>query len=194
MTADWKQVTRLDRSSLVTWLLSSKPDHVHWTGNEWLGLLQLFTMRLTQEGAEVSFAEWPSHSNAYDVLLRRTQHANGIDAHEAAVRRLLLTSIALSHAGPTREVALLDPGHAIAAFRASLPMPTEVAVRVAPQWRELAPDDLRRLFRAAGLVTAAGALKPYLDTSDPGSRGFAADLAVWECDVLVHLRSAPPSS
>ncbi|MEU8185603.1 hypothetical protein AB0B85_33125 [Micromonospora sp. NPDC049044] len=193
MTADWEQVTRLDRSGLVTWLLSAEPDHVQWTGNEWLGVLQLFTTQLTQEGAEVSPVAWRTHSVAYDVVLRRTQDTNGIDEHEAAVRRLLLTSVALGHARPTPEVALLDPRHAIAAFRACLPMPTEVAVRVAPQWRELAPADLRRLVRAAGLVTAAGALKPYLDESDPGSSDFAAELAVWERDVLVQLRSGPPS-
>jgi hypothetical protein len=191
VTADWKRVTRRDRSSLVTWLRSSEPHDVRWTGNEWLGVLQLFTMRLTQEGSEVAPAEWPAHSAAYDVLLDRTRHASGIDAREAVVRRLLLTAAALTHTRPTREVALLDPRHAITAFNAALPMQTAEAVRVAPQWRSLVPDDMRRLVRAAGLVTAAGGLKPYLDETDPGSAAFAADLTVWERSVLTHLRSEP---
>ncbi|MEU8330938.1 hypothetical protein [Micromonospora sp. NPDC048839] len=191
MTADWAQVTRLDRSSLVTWLRSSEPHDVRWTGNEWLGVLQLFTMRLTQEGAEVAPAEWPAHSTAFDVLLDGTQRADGIDAREAVVRRLLLTATALTHTRPTREVALLDPRHAITAFNAVLPVRTAEAARVAPRWRSLAPEDMRGLFRAAGLVTAARALKPYLDETDAGNRAFAADLAAWERDVLVHLRSEP---
>ncbi|MEV7990132.1 hypothetical protein [Micromonospora sp. NPDC085948] len=194
MSADWKQVTRLDRSSLVTWLRSSEPHDVQWTGNEWLGVLQLFTWHLSQEGAEVAPAEWPAYSAAYDVLLDRTQRVDGIDAREAAVRRLLLTAVALTHTVPTREVALLDPRHAIDAFNAALPMRTAEAARVAPQWRLLGPEDMRRLVRAAGLVTAARALKPYLDETDAGSRAFAAELAAWERDVLVHLRSELPPS
>ena len=95
-------------------------------------MLQLFTMRLTQEGSEVAPAPWPAHSAAYDVLLDRTQLADGIDAREAVVRRLLLTTAALTHTRPIREVALLDPRRAITASNAALPMQTAEAVRVAP--------------------------------------------------------------
>ncbi|MFF0155606.1 hypothetical protein [Micromonospora sp. NPDC005203] len=72
-------------------------------------------------------------------------------------------------------------------------MRTAEAARVAPQWRLLGPEDMRRLVRAAGLVCAARALKPYLDETDAGSRA-AAELAAWERDVLVHLRSDLPPS
>ncbi|MFF0155607.1 hypothetical protein [Micromonospora sp. NPDC005203] len=49
------------------------------TGNGWLGVLQLFTWRLSQEGAEVAPAEWPAYSAAYGVLLDQTQRVDGID-------------------------------------------------------------------------------------------------------------------
>ncbi|WP_431935110.1 hypothetical protein [Micromonospora sp. RP3T] len=194
MTADWKQVTRLDLSGLVTWLRSTEPEHVRWTGNEWLGVLELLTAYLTDQGAEAPAPDWPALSAAYDVALERARAADGIDEREAVVRRLLVTAAVVDRAHHDPSVPLRDPRFALAGLPAVMPMSTPEAVEVAPRWRELAPDEMRRLLRAAGLVTAAGALAPHLTDADPATRALVAELETWERNVLTHLRSGRPSA
>ncbi|WBB70423.1 hypothetical protein [Micromonospora sp. WMMD812] len=193
MTADWLEVTRLDLSGLVTWLRSPEPGDVRWTGNEWLGVLKVFTMRLTQRAPDVAAGELAACSAAYDIVLDRTLRADGIDAREAAVRRILLTAVVLDHVPAEPAVPLRDPRVALAAFRAALPMSAAEAVEMAPRWRELDPDEMRRLWRAAGLVTSVRALRPHLTSADPESRAVLHDLAIWEEQVLPHLRGERPA-
>ncbi|PTA46877.1 hypothetical protein [Micromonospora sp. RP3T] len=194
MIADWKQVTRLDLSGLVTWLRSTAPEHVRWTGNEWLGVLERLTAYLTDEVAGAPVPDWPALSAAYDVVLARARAAGGIDEREAVVRRLLVTAAAVDRAHRDPSIPLLDPRFALAGLAAVMPMSTPEAVEVAPRWRELAPDEMRRLLRAAGLVTAAGMLAPHLADADPGTRDLVAELETWERNVLTHLRSERPSA
>jgi hypothetical protein len=183
-----RDLARLHRQQLVDWLLSAEVENVVWDGQDWLGLLQLFTVRLTSEAPLIENRDWMACSLAYDVAAERAVRTGGIGAHERAVRLINVIGAILERISPDFEVPLRNPRLAADTLVAALPIRGVEAAERAQRWRELPHADVLPIVRGAGLVGSSLWLIPHLDTDEAQGEALA-EIVVWRDGVLPALRS-----
>ncbi|MFE2728155.1 hypothetical protein [Kitasatospora sp. NPDC059327] len=119
---------------------------------QWLGVVELLTMRLTGECGGLSAESWATCSRALAYALEAAVASGSIDHHETVIRRLNLSAALLQRVSPNVEVDILDPNRVIEIFLGEISMSAEEARDVSIDWRSRDIADIRRLRTAKGLV------------------------------------------
>lgn len=123
--------------------------------DQWLGVVQLLGTRLVEEGRGLGAGQWPAAAAAYRYALESALGAGAITAEEVVLRRLNLSAALLREVAPDPAVDLLDPGAAAELALRALPLPIDDARRLAPRWRELDIEQIRKLRLAKNLLRPA---------------------------------------
>jgi hypothetical protein len=119
------------------------------TGQEWLGVLYVFTRHLTEAPTDVADDDWADLARAYDTALRMSPYHR----FDAVAHRFNLISVLLRSLPPRTDVSLLDPDGAAHLLFEVLPMSREEAVRLSADWRREDIDDIRRLRWIKNMLT-----------------------------------------
>ncbi|MFC8453853.1 hypothetical protein [Kitasatospora sp. NPDC057223] len=119
---------------------------------QWLGVVELLTLRLTDECDQLSVESWATCSRALAYTLEAAVDSGSIDHHEAVVRRLNLSAALLRRFPPNMEIDLLNPNRVVEVFFGEISMSTEEAREKSVDWRNQDIADIRRLRIARGLV------------------------------------------
>ncbi|MFD8965406.1 hypothetical protein ACFV0C_10435 [Streptomyces sp. NPDC059568] len=94
---------------------------------QWLGVVELMTMRLTDECDSLSAESWATCSSAFAYALEAAVASDSIDQRESVIRRLNLSVSLLQRVPPNPEVDILNPGRLIDLLFQELPMSVEEA-------------------------------------------------------------------
>jgi hypothetical protein len=148
---------------------------------EWLGVVELLTMRLTEGSGDVAVEDWGTCSAAMAYVLGAAVASGGFDRRESVIRRLNLSVALLQNVAPNAEVDILNPDLVLELMFQELPLSAGEARRLSADWRSLDISQIRRLRVAKNLVSPALALARVA----PGAK-LAGRLRAWE-DVMPSL-------
>lgn len=165
----------LDLRSLSAVLAAHSP-MVHELGRgQWLGVVELMTMRLTDECSSLSAESWVTCASALAYALEAAVASGSIDQRESVIRRLNLSVALLQWVPPNPEVDILNPGHQIDLLFQELPMSVEEARDLSADWRTLNIAKIRLLRAVKNLVSPALSLAKKVPEEDHDGR-----LKAWE--------------
>ncbi|MFE7635883.1 hypothetical protein ACFU7Z_17820 [Kitasatospora sp. NPDC057518] len=152
MGTELDELVRLDLHALSETLASHSPGVVELGAGEWLGVVELLTMRLTDECGGLSADAWRACSSSITYALDAAVATGSIDHREAVIRRLNLSAALLQRVPVDAEVDLLDPNRIMETFLGEIPISIEEARELSTDWRGRDLADIRRLRAAKSLV------------------------------------------
>ncbi|MEU2134583.1 hypothetical protein [Streptomyces sp. NPDC018352] len=145
----------LDLRSLSEVLATHAPAVPGLGRGQWLGVVELMTMRLTDECGSLSAESWATCASALAYALEAAVASGAISRSESVIRRLNLSVALLERVPPNPEVDILNPGHLIDLLFQELPMSAEEARDWSVDWRGLDISQIRLLRLAKNLVSPA---------------------------------------
>jgi hypothetical protein len=146
-------LTALDLQSLAEVLASHAPAQSDLAAGQWLGVVELLTMRLTQGFGDLSTEYWDMCSSAFGYTLDSAVASGAIDYRESLIRRMNLSLVLLQKNPPSTRVDLLNPDLLIGLLLPELPMSAEEAGTMSADWRSLDISQIRALRMAKNLVS-----------------------------------------
>ena len=152
MTARLDEVVELDLRGLSETLAARTPGTSELGPGQWLGVVELLTLRLTDECDGLSAESWATCSTALAYALEAAVTSGSIDHHETVIRRLNLSAALLQRVSPNVEVDILDPNRVIEVFLHEISISPEEAQQLSIDWQRRDIVDIRRLRTAKGLV------------------------------------------
>lgn len=158
--SEFEDLLELDLRQLSAALSAGRLSEEELEQNQWIGLIELLTMRLVDACEELSAEDWAGCSTALDYVLRTAEKRKAIDREEEVVRRLNLSAALMRHVAPRSGVDFLDPDHAVGLLLRELPVSADEARDMAARWRDLEINQIRRLRSAKNL------LSPVVDIMD----------------------------
>lgn len=165
----------LDLGSLSEVLAAHAPTVPELSRGQWLGVVELITMRLTDECGSLSAESRATCSLALAYALEAAMASGSIDERESVIRRLNL-SVALLQRIPSNDATdILDPIHLIDLLFQALPMSIEEARDLSADWRALDIAQIRLLRSVKNLVSPALSLARLVCREDVDGR-----LKPWE--------------
>ncbi|MBT2472817.1 hypothetical protein J7E97_34455 [Streptomyces sp. ISL-66] len=150
-----KDLALLDLRSLSEALASHSPAVSELPAGQWLGVVELLTLRLTDECADLPAESWVTCSNALAYTLEAAMNSGSIDHHESVIRRLNIAVSLFMKIPPNAEVDILDPTHLVDLLFQELPMSADQALGLAENWRSLDITQIRSLRAAKNLLSPA---------------------------------------
>ncbi|WP_405821346.1 hypothetical protein OG241_35805 [Streptomyces sp. NBC_01390] len=165
----------LDLQSLTELLVSRTPTVSELSSGQWLGVVELMTMRLTDECGSLSVDSWRTCASALEYALEAAVTSGAIDRRESVIRRLNLAVVLLQRVPPNPEIEILNPSHLISLLFQELPMSVEEARDMSTDWRALDIVQIRRLRAAKNLVSPALRLAKMMSGGNLDGR-----LEAWE--------------
>ncbi|GGK25362.1 hypothetical protein GCM10011583_66690 [Streptomyces camponoticapitis] len=165
----------LDLRSLSEILASRAPAVPELGRGEWLGVLELMTMRLTDECGSLSVESWVTCSLAHEYALEAAMVSGSIDQRESVIRRLHLSVALLQQVPPNAEVGILNPSHLLDLLFQELPMSAEEARDLSVDWRALDIGQIRLLRAVKNLISPALGLVRVVPREEGNGR-----LRAWE--------------
>ncbi|MFJ9428085.1 hypothetical protein ACIRQY_00350 [Streptomyces sp. NPDC101490] len=142
---------------------------------QWLGVVELMTMRLTDECGSLKAESWAASSSALAYALEAAVTSGSIDQRESVIRRLNLSVALLQQVPPNVEVDILNPGHLIDLLFQELPMSADEARNLSVDWRSLDIAQIRILRAVKNLVSPALSLARLASKGEVDGR-----LKAWE--------------
>ncbi|MFD8419534.1 hypothetical protein [Streptomyces sp. NPDC059466] len=134
-------------------LASHTPAQAELTAGQWLGVVELLTMRLTHEFGDLPSERREICSSAFGHALDSAVASGAIDYRESLIRRTNLSLVLLQDTPPDTSVDLLNPGPLIELLLLEVPMPAEEAGAMSADWRSLDISRIRDLRMAKNLVS-----------------------------------------
>ena len=174
-------LTSLDLRSLAEVLASHAPAQAELVPGQWLGIVELLTMHLTEGFDDLPTELWSTCSEACGYALETAVASGAIDYRESVIRRLNLALPLLQKAPPNAEFDVLNPDHLVDLLLQELPISAEEARTLLVDWRSLDTSQIRLLRAAKNLVSPGLAI--FRLTS---GKGFDPRLRAWE-EVLPSL-------
>ncbi|MFJ9823668.1 hypothetical protein ACIRSU_04730 [Streptomyces sp. NPDC101160] len=151
-------LTSLDLGSLAEVLASRTLTRAELGPGQWLGVVELLTMRLADGFGELSTELWGTCSAALTYALETAVASGAIDHRESVIRRLNLSLALLQKVRPNAGLDILDPRQLIEILLEELPMSAEEARTLSTDWRSLDISQIRRLRAAKNLLSPGLAL------------------------------------
>jgi hypothetical protein len=145
----------LDLRSLVRILTASVDTCKDLKPSEWLGVVELLTMRVVEECDGLSGEQLSMCSVALAQAFEGAVAAGVIDPLELVVRRLNLSAALFQRIAPNSEVDMLNPNNMLELLFGSLPMSVDEARRLSADWRVLDISQIRHLRVVKNLVSPA---------------------------------------
>ncbi|MFJ1973318.1 hypothetical protein ACIO93_32150 [Streptomyces sp. NPDC087903] len=145
----------LDLRSLTEALAMHQPTIPELGPGQWLGVVELLTMRMTDECGDLLADSWVTCSAAFAYTLEAAMASGSIDRRESVIRRLNLAAALLRQIPPNAEVDILNPDRLIDLLFQELPMSAEQARGLAADWRTLTIAQIRDLRAIKNLVSPA---------------------------------------
>ncbi|MEV8398916.1 hypothetical protein ACWFRQ_33015 [Streptomyces niveus] len=170
----FEKLASLDLRSLSDVLATHAPTVPELGRGEWLGVVELMTMRLTDECGSLPAESWATCSSALSYALEAAVAAGSIDERESVIRRLNLSVALLRQVSSNAEVDILNPGHLIGLLFQELPMSVEQARDRSVDWRALGIEQIRILRGVKNLVS------PGLSLARLAPREVAGRMKAWE--------------
>ncbi|QKW25042.1 hypothetical protein HUT11_02060 [Streptomyces seoulensis] len=146
-------LTSLDLRSLAEALASHAPTQAELVPGQWLGVVELLTMRLADGFGDLPTEHWGTCSAAFGYALETAVASGAIDSRESVIRRLNLSLALLQKVPPNAEFDVLDSGYLIDILFRELPMSAEEARTLSVDWRGLDISQIRLLRAAKNLVS-----------------------------------------
>ncbi|MGW2691496.1 hypothetical protein [Streptomyces sp. NPDC001296] len=146
-------LTSLDLQSLAEVLASHTPAQSDLAAGQWLGVVELLTMRLTHGFGDLPTGYWYMCSSAFGYALDSAVASGAIDYRESLIRRMNLSLVLLQKTPPNTRVDLLNPDLLIGLLLPELPMSAEEACIMSADWRNLDISQIRALRMAKNLVS-----------------------------------------
>lgn len=165
----------LDLRSLSEVLAAHAPTVSELGRGQWLGVVELITMRLTDECGSLSAESWATCSLALAYALEAAVASEDIDERESVIRRLNLSVALLQRIPPNAAVDILNPSHLIDLLFLELPMSVEEARDLSVDWRALDIAQIRLLRAVKNLVSPALSLARLVSREEIDGR-----LKAWE--------------
>lgn len=148
-------LTSLDVRSLSEILAAHAPMVPDPGSGQWLGIVELMTMRLTDECISLPVESWATCSLALAYALETAVASGSIDQRESVIRRLNLSVALLRQVPANTEVDILNPEHLIDLLFQELPISSEEARYLSVDWRALDIAQIRILRAVKNLVSPA---------------------------------------
>ncbi|MEU9496645.1 hypothetical protein AB0D73_33315 [Streptomyces sp. NPDC048215] len=167
-------LTSLDLRSLSEVLAAHAPRVPDLGSDQWLGVVELMTMRLTDECSSLPAESWATCSLALGYALDAAVALGSIDQRESVIRRLNLSVALLRQVPVSTEVDILNPGHLIDLLFQELPISSDEARDLSVEWRALDIAQIRILRAAKNLVS------PALGLARLAPREIDGRLEAWE--------------
>ncbi|MER5275670.1 hypothetical protein ABT025_07920 [Streptomyces sp. NPDC002809] len=167
-------LTSLDLRSLSEVLAAHAPIVPDLGSGEWLGIVELMTMRLTDECSSLPVESWATCSLALAYALEAAVASGSIDQRESVIRRLNLSVALLRQVPANTEVDILNPGHLIDLLFQELPISSEETRDLSVDWRALDIAQIRTLRAVKNLVS------PALSLARLAPREIDGRLKAWE--------------
>ncbi|MFJ2648522.1 hypothetical protein ACIO1C_17525 [Streptomyces sp. NPDC087420] len=145
----------LDLRSLSDTLAAHAPAVSELRRSEWLGVVELITLRLTVEHGSLPAESWATSLSAYTYALEAAVTSGSIDQRECLIRRLHLASLLLRQIPPNVGTDILDPGRLIDLTLQEIPMSAEEARDLSAEWRALDISQIRILRKIKNLLSPA---------------------------------------
>ncbi|MFF7711060.1 hypothetical protein [Streptomyces sp. NPDC007988] len=145
----------LDLQSLSEVLASHVPTVPELGSGQWLGVVELMTMRLSEECGSLSADSWATCTSALAYALDAAVASGSIDQRESVTRRLNLSVALLQRVPPNPDVEILNPPYLIGLLFQELPVSVEEARELSVDWRVLDIPQIRLLRAAKNLVSPA---------------------------------------
>ncbi|MFZ4266411.1 hypothetical protein [Streptomyces arboris] len=174
------ELASLDLRSLSEVLAGHVPMVPELGRGQWLGVVELMTMRLTDECSPLPVESWATCSSALTYALEAALASGSIDQRESVIRRLNLSVALLQRVPPNAEIDILNPRYLIDLLFQELPMSAEEARSLSADWRALDIAQIRLLRTVKNLVS------PALSLSRLAPRDIDGRLKAWE-DVFSSL-------
>ncbi|MFD7690020.1 hypothetical protein [Streptomyces sp. NPDC059781] len=156
----------LDLRSLCEALAADSLASADLVAGEWLGVVELLTMRLADGCGELSEEHWGMCSAAIGHALRVAVSTGVMDRRESVIRRLNLANVLLQQVPPNSEVDMLNPDHLIDLLLREMPISVEEARVLSTDWRTLETSQIRLLRSVKNLVSPALALAGMVSRED----------------------------
>ena len=168
-------LTSLDLRSLAEVLASHAPAQAELVPGQWLGVVELLTMHLTDGFCDLPTELWSTCSEAFGYALETAVALGVIDYRECVIRRLNLALTLLQKAPLNAEFDVLNPDHMVDLLLQELPISAEETRALLVDWRSLGTSQIRLLRAVKNLVS------PGLAISGLASgKGFESRLRAWE--------------
>lgn len=145
--------SRFDLRNLMAVLLSHDPGVLSVEPEEWLALVELLTVRMTEECLGLQAHEWKICGAAIERVFCSAEASGVITRQEASIRKLNLSVALLKRVPPDPEIEVLNPDAAINLLLRELPISIEDARDMASRWRELDIEQIRRLRLVKNLLS-----------------------------------------
>ncbi|QFZ72927.1 hypothetical protein GFH48_06300 [Streptomyces fagopyri] len=165
----------LDLRSLSELLAAHTPTISELGRGQWLGVVELMMMRLTDECGSLSAESWATCSLALTYALEAAVASGSIDETESIIRRLNLSAALLQRIPSNSVVDILNPNHLIDLLFQELQMSVEEARERAIHWRALGIVQIRLLRTVKNLVSPALSLARVASREEVDGR-----LKAWE--------------
>lgn len=146
-------ILRLSLMRLVSVLESKTVEVTGLEAGEMFGLLEVLTARIIGEWSALSWDERRSCSAAMMHVIDSAESAGVISRDEAAIRMLNIMAVLIRDDGVNENIELLSAKRVIRVLFRALPISVNEARRLAPQWRGLDIDQIRRLRLAKNLLS-----------------------------------------
>ncbi|MFI1166118.1 hypothetical protein ACH4UM_21490 [Streptomyces sp. NPDC020801] len=150
---NFDDLVSLDLHRLVEVLASQAPAEPDLEPGQWLGVVELLTMRLTEGFKDLPMELRGTCSVAFAHVLEKAVATGAIDHSESVIRRLNLSLDLLQRVPPSNHVDILDPGRLIELLLRELPMSAEEANVLSSDWRARSVTHMRRLRIVKNLLT-----------------------------------------
>lgn len=150
-----KELASLDTATLCRVLAARNPAPSSLGPQQWRGVVEILTHRLTIEPDVPERVSWETCSSALVYALDASVAVGDMDRRERTTRLLNLSALLLKRVEPKDGVVLLDPAHLLALFFEEVPIAVDEARALAPHWRDLDIAEIRRLRIARNLATPA---------------------------------------
>lgn len=165
----------LDLHCLVEVLASQASAEPELEAGQWLGVVELLTMRLVEGFADLPKELWGTSSVAFAHALEKAVATGVIDHNESVIRRLHLSLALLQRVPPSAQLDILDPGRLIDLLLRELPMSAEEASALSRDWSTRSIKEIRSLRAAKNLLSPGLAISKLV----PGE-GLELRLRSWE--------------
>ncbi|WP_085214294.1 hypothetical protein [Streptomyces sp. Amel2xC10] len=168
-------LTSLDLRSLAEVLASQAPAQAGLVPGQWLGVVELLTMRLTDGFGDLPTELWGTCSEAFGYALETAVASGAIDYRGSVIRRLNLSLALLQKVPPNAEIDVLNPVYLVDLLLQELPMSAEDARTLSADWRSLEISQIRLLRVAKNLVSPGLAISRLASGKE-----FDPRLKAWE--------------
>jgi hypothetical protein len=171
----FQSLTSLSLRQLSELLAAHTPDPALLGPNEWLGVVQLLTQRLTKQPDLLTQEDWARSTAALDYVFHAAITSGAIDNNEVVIRRINLSAALLQVVSPSVEIDILNPDATIELLLRKIPMSVDEARRLVVNWRSLEIAKIRQLRLIKNLLSPALLIKRTLP-----EHKFDTQLTAWE--------------